>query len=227
MKSHLIAAAIVLALPLAVVPARAQTGDAQPPSATAPTAKKAPAAKKTAATKKTVTTKKMAVTKKTASAPKTAPDAKAAVGKKTGAKKRKVPAKTAKAVEAATPVQSLSERLSDAELAIARDIQTGAIQCELGANVTVAADESNPGYFNITAGKQHYYMHPVESRTGAIRMEDGRAGAMWLQLGNKSMLMDQKKGQRVADECATATQREYAAHMQEHPEHHLLEDPAK
>ena len=44
-------------------------------------------------------------------------------------------------------------------------------------------------------------MHPVESRTGAIRLEDPKRGAMWLQLGNKSMLMSQKLGQRLADEC--------------------------
>ena len=44
-------------------------------------------------------------------------------------------------------------------------------------------------------------MHPVESRTGAIRLEDPQRGAMWLQLGNKSMLMSQKLGKRLADEC--------------------------
>ena len=144
---------------------------------------------------------------------------------KHAAPKRKVHAKTAKAVEALTPVQSPSERLSDAELEIARHIYTGTIPCELGANVTVTADEKNPGFFYIAAGKQRYYMHPVESRTGAIRMEDNRAGAMWLQLGNKSMLMNQKLGQRVADECVTPMQREVAAHMRQGPQHSLLDAP--
>jgi len=60
-------------------------------------------------------------------------------------------------------------------------------------------------------------MHPVESRTGAIRLEDPRAGAMWLQLGNKSMLMNQKAGLRLADECQTEAQVAFAAEMKKNP----------
>ncbi len=141
--------------------------------------------------------------------------------------KKRVPAKTARAVESVTPVQTPTQRLSDAEVAISKHIQTGRIQCELGADVTVTADESNPGFFHVATGKQRYYMHPVESRTGAIRMEDNGAGAMWLQLGNKSMLLNQKLGQRVADECVTPTQREFAAQMRANPQPSLLDGPAK
>ncbi|MDO5693813.1 MAG: hypothetical protein Q4G70_15275 [Pseudomonadota bacterium] len=140
------------------------------------------------------------------------------------ATRKRTPAKTAKAVEAATPVESLTQRLSDAELRIAENIHTGRIQCELGADVTVTADEKHPGFFHVSSGKQRYYMHPVESRTGAIRLEDNRAGAMWLQLGNKSMLMNQKLGQRVADECATPVQREFAAQMLVNGQPSLLDD---
>lgn len=148
---------------------------------------------------------------------------KKAPAKKTASKTSKgVPAKTARAVEANTPVQSLTPRLNDAELAIAKQIHVGRIGCELGADVTVSPDEKNPGFFNVSSGKRHYYMHPVESRTGAIRMEDGRAGAMWLQLGNKSMLMDQKQGQRVADECQAPAQRDFAAAMKNNPPPDLL-----
>ncbi len=143
------------------------------------------------------------------------------------ASKGKVPAKTAAAVEANTPVEPLNNRLSDAELQIARGIHTGRIQCELGADVTLTADDRNPGFFHVTAGKQRYYMHPVESRTGAVRLEDNRLGALWLQLGNKSMLMNQRLGQRVADECATPTQREFAAQMLTNPQPGLLDGPSK
>jgi len=124
-------------------------------------------------------------------------------------------------------VQTLSQRLTDAELEIAKTIQTGRIQCELGADVTVSADEKNPGFFHVVAGKQRYYMHPVESRTGAVRMEDNRAGAMWLQLGNKSMLMNQKLGQRVADECVTPAQREFALQMKSSNQPGLLDGQTK
>lgn len=160
--------------------------------------------------------KKATSAQKTASAKKQKPAAKNTA--KARAQTRKgVPNRTARAVEANTPVQTPTQRLSEAELAIAQLIHTGTIKCELGANVTVMADPNTPGFFNVTAGKQRYYMHPVESRTGAIRLEDNRAGAMWLQLGNKSMLMNQKQGSRVADECQTDEQRVFASQMQNQP----------
>ena len=149
--------------------------------------------------------------KKAAATAKKAPAKKATATKSTG---KRVPAKTVKAVESNTPVESLSTRLTDAELAIAQRVHTGRIQCELGADITVTADEKNPGFFNVSAGKQRYYMHPVESRTGAIRLEDGRAEAMMLQLGNKSMVLNQKLGQRVADDCQTAEQKQFAVQLE-------------
>ncbi len=170
-------------------------------------------------------TDKAAPAKQATSQVKKAPVKKAPVKK--AATSKGVPAKTAKAVEANTPVQTLSERLTDAELEIAKTIQTGRIQCELGADVTVSADEKNPGFFHVVAGKQRYYMHPVESRTGAVRMEDNRAGAMWLQLGNKSMLMNQRLGQRIADECVTPTQRDFALQMKTSNQPGLLDGPSK
>ena len=157
------------------------------------------------------TNTKSTTTKKPAATAKKAPAKKATATKSTG---KRVPAKTVKAVESNTPVESLSTRLTDAELVIAQRVHTGRIQCELGADITVTADEKNPGFFNVSAGKQRYYMHPVESRTGAIRLEDGRAEAMMLQLGNKSMVLNQKLGQRVADDCQTAEQKQFAAQLE-------------
>ena len=153
---------------------------------------------------------------------KPAPAKKPAAAAKAPAKKapakapaaKRVPAKTVKAVESATPVESLTRRLSEGELAIAKRVHTGRIQCELGADITVTQDEKNPGFFNVVAGKQRYYMHPVESRTGAIRLEDGRAEAMMLQLGNKSMVLNQKLGQRVADDCQNDEQKQFAAQLE-------------
>ena len=123
-----------------------------------------------------------------------------------------------KAVEATTPVQSATQRLTEGELAIAKSVYTGRIQCELGASVTMTEDGNNPGFFNVVSGKEHYYMHPVESRTGAVRLEDPRAGAVWLQLGNKSMLMNQRKGERIADDCKTSQQHDVAEAMKREPQ---------
>ena len=89
---------------------------------------------------------------------------KPAATKKAPAKKpaRKAPAKTVKAVEANTPVQTPTDRLTNAEMEIAKRVHTGKVQCELGADVTVAADEKNPGFFHVSTGKQRFFMHPFE-----------------------------------------------------------------
>ena len=112
-----------------------------------------------------------------------------------------------KAVEEVTPIDDdVNVTLSDADLELAKRVFVGVIPCELGANVTITPSEKRPGFFQVQTKTAKFRMHPVESRTGAIRLEDPRAGAMWLQLGNKSMLMSQKLGQRLADECMAPDQ---------------------
>ncbi|MBD9667483.1 hypothetical protein FB547_102575 [Variovorax beijingensis] len=144
--------------------------------------------------------------------------------------KKQVTRKAAKAVEEVTPIADETNIvLTDADLAVAQRVSVGKAQCELGADVTVTADEKKPGFFNVSTKGVKYRMHPVESRTGAIRLEDPRAGAMWLQLGNKSMLMNQKAGLRIADECQTAEQVAFSEEMKKNPPKSLFEgaDPAK
>ena len=69
------------------------------------------------------------------------------------------------------------------------------------------------GFFFVSRGVNKFVMHPVESRTGAIRLEDPARGALWLQLANKSMLMNQKEGKRLADECQSPEQVAFAKNM--------------
>ena len=144
--------------------------------------------------------------------------------------KKQVTRKAAKAVEEVTPIADETNIvLTEADLAVAQRVSVGKAQCELGADVTVEADEKKPGFFNVSTKGVKYRMHPVESRTGAIRLEDPRAGAMWLQLGNKSMLMNQKAGLRIADECQTAEQVAFSEEMKKNPPKSLFEgaDAAK
>ena len=144
--------------------------------------------------------------------------------------KKQVTRKAAKAVEEVTPIADETNIvLTEADLAVAQRVSVGKAQCELGADVTVVADEKKPGFFNVSTKGVKYRMHPVESRTGAIRLEDPRAGAMWLQLGNKSMLMNQKAGLRIADECQTAEQVAFSEEMKKNPPKSLFEgaDAAK
>lgn len=113
--------------------------------------------------------------------------------------------------------------LAPHELSIAEKVHVGQLPCELGASVRMSADEKSPGYFNLQGKGYKYRMKPVATSTGAIRLEDEKAGAVWLQLANKSMLMDQKNGRRLADECAHPDQVAYANEMKRNPPPALID----
>ena len=125
------------------------------------------------------------------------------------------------AVQEAPPVQPLSEE----QLAFAQRVETGQFPCELGASISVLPDPAQAGRFVLALGKDLFYMVPVPSQTGALRLEDGLRGAVWLQLGNKSMLMSQQLGRRLADGCTSAQQVEVAKSLMNAPASNLLDAP--
>ena len=106
------------------------------------------------------------------------------------------------------------------------EVHTGRMACELGNSVTVTPDPQQPSRFVVQMKKNTYFMTPVETTTGAVRLEDTQAGAMWLQLPNKSMLMNSKLGQRMADECQSEHQVAVAHRMKLDPPPSLLDAPA-
>ena len=131
-----------------------------------------------------------------------------------------------KAVEEVTPIdEDPNVKLSVEDIEMAKRVFVGTIPCELGNSVTITASKNRPGFFAVQTKGSRFSMHPVESRTGAIRLEDPRRGAMWLQLGNKSMLMSQKLGQRLADECASPEQVTLADELKKNPRPGLLDAP--
>ena len=105
------------------------------------------------------------------------------------------------------------------------EVHTGRMVCELGNSVTVTPDPQLASRFIVQMKKNTYYMTPVETTTGAVRLEDAQAGAMWLQLPNKSMLMNSKLGQRMADECQSDHQTTVAHRMKLDPPPSLLDHP--
>ncbi len=115
--------------------------------------------------------------------------------------------------------------LTPAELAIAQRVYQGRLPCELGAFVSLTADAKSPGYFDVQIKNQKYRMLPVETSTGAIRLEDRQAGAVWLQLANKSMLMNHKLGQRLADACMNPDQALVADMLNKNPGPSILDAP--
>ena len=146
---------------------------------------------------------------------------------KAAATKKQVVAKAASAGEAtssrvqlrsmtgqvASGLIAADAALTPAELVIAQNVYVGRMACELGAFVNVSADSTSPGRFMVEGKGFKYSMVPVTTSTGAV----------WLQISNKSMLMNQKLGQRLADECQGAEQIVVAEAIRRNPPVSLLE----
>lgn len=121
------------------------------------------------------------------------------------------------AAQFAAGVRAADRALTPDELALADRVQTGRIPCELGNVVMLTSDPKAPGHFDLQLQNARYRMSPVETSTGAVRLEDQRSGAVWLQLANKSMLMNQKLGQRLADDCQSPAQLQVADSLKRTP----------
>ena len=85
----------------------------------------------------------------------------------------------------------------------------GDYACELGQSLKVAP-HATPGYLEVRFLKHKFTMKPVVSSTGAIRLEDVTGRTLMVQIANKSMLLDNKIGQRMVDECVHPDQKSAA-----------------
>lgn len=96
------------------------------------------------------------------------------------------------------------------------EVWAGAYRCEHSEKVSLrpgaAADQ-----VELQWKAQRWQLRRVDSRSGAMRLEDGGARMVWIQLGNKSMLLDQRLGKRLLDECQHDIQVETAARMKNNP----------
>jgi len=116
--------------------------------------------------------------------------------------------------------------LEAAELAIAERVYVGRLPCELGQHVTLERDAQSPGYFNLTLKKSTFRMFAVQSRSGAVRLDAVSGDAVWLQLANKSMLVNAKLGKRMADVCTSPEQQLVALAFEKSPPPSLLDEPS-
>ncbi len=123
----------------------------------------------------------------------------------------------------ASSAPAVAAPLSSEVLSVAERVHTGTIACELGASVRVTADPQAPGHFHIDGKGFKYHMAPVATSTGTVRLEDQKAGAVWLQIANKSMLMDQKRVQRLTDECMSPAQYQVAQAIKKNPPPSVLD----
>ena len=170
----------------------------------------------TAPTSKAAAAKPTAQAKKAAAKPAAAKTAAKKPARAEAKAKSKAPVVAAAAAGAASAA-TVALALTPDELAIAERVHTGRIACELGAHVNVTANQQQPGHFLVDGKGFKYEMVPVATSTGTVRLEDKAAGAVWLQIANKSMLMNQKLGQRLADECMSPEQFQVAEAIKKNP----------
>ncbi|HET7526814.1 MAG TPA: hypothetical protein VFK10_12790 [Burkholderiaceae bacterium] len=103
--------------------------------------------------------------------------------------------------------QETAQRISETQLRIADRVLTGDAACEFNQTVSVLPIEGQPGHFRLTFKQVAYTVVPEETTSGAIRLEDKKAGIVWLQIPSKSMLMNARVGQRMVDGCMHPEQR--------------------
>jgi hypothetical protein len=115
--------------------------------------------------------------------------------------------KTAAKGAAAGAAAGAAIALSPEQLATAKRVHTGAAECEMSQSVHVDPVAGKEGMFDVAYKGKHYMMVPENTTTGAVRLEDKKNGVMWLQIANKSMLMNSKVGQRMVDNCTHPAQR--------------------
>ncbi|MBE7417814.1 MAG: hypothetical protein HS128_08645 [Ideonella sp.] len=99
------------------------------------------------------------------------------------------------------------QRATEAQLQLADRVLTGDAACEFEQTVNLQRISGQPGYFRLRFKKASYTVVPEETSTGAVRLEDRKAGIVWIQIPSKSMLLNAKIGQRLVDNCLHAEQR--------------------
>lgn len=119
------------------------------------------------------------------------------------------PTQTAKSGRTASKAKAPA--LSAAQLLMADQVYTGRADCEFQRFVTVERTSIEGGSFRVRHRGKTYSMVPEETSTGAVRLVDYRAGVVWIQIPVKSMLLNDRLGQRIIDACAVPAQREAQA----------------
>ncbi|MFM1991384.1 MAG: hypothetical protein RJA99_4341 [Pseudomonadota bacterium] len=77
----------------------------------------------------------------------------------------------------------------------------GAYRCELGRSVQVRTVSADLRTTVLRWGRDEFTLRAVDARSGALRYEDPASGLAWIVLRDRSMLLDMREGQRLANAC--------------------------
>jgi hypothetical protein len=78
---------------------------------------------------------------------------------------------------------------------------TTEFNCELGNKLTIYQNASDDKHIALRWKHRLHRMTRVDTSTGANRFENRKYGLVWIGIPAKSMLLDSKKGQQLANEC--------------------------
>lgn len=81
------------------------------------------------------------------------------------------------------------------------EFKPGTYRCELKREVHITQVSDDGRTAVVRFNKKEYPVKAVEARTGALRYEDAGSGVVWLVIVGKSMLLDTRKGEQLANEC--------------------------
>jgi hypothetical protein len=84
---------------------------------------------------------------------------------------------------------------------------TGQMHCADKVMVAITENKLPHHHYEIDIDKVKYQALRVVTDSGAVKLEDKRHGIVWLQMSNKSMLFDEKRGKRLATDCRTEEQK--------------------
>jgi hypothetical protein len=83
-------------------------------------------------------------------------------------------------------------------------LASGVYRCELGQRVDVQRDARNANLIELNWKGSQHKLQRYDSASGLPRYEDRKNGLMWIDLPQKSVLLDTNSGRQLANECKVA-----------------------
>ena len=77
----------------------------------------------------------------------------------------------------------------------------GVYRCELNRQVHVRHISYDRRSAVLTWNRRDYLLQAVATQSGAMRFEDKVSGLAWITIVDKSLLLDTRSGQQLANDC--------------------------